>query len=313
MRVLLVIYVVASLTGNAVGYGQTAQHAIKENQDLNPNPNPRIAVMETAFGKRADVTSFLDARNAGYTAIQMHSGVPAGLKKKPFDQSMELPIGFDPSILKMWQAESKQHRVKIISLCAGSLNKCRIWDQDRQLAMRIAKQTIDGCQTLGVSVMLFPFFGPSNFQTDDTAFEGVAGFMNELLPYAQEREVVIGIEAPITTERVLELMKKLDFHENLKIYYDTGNLFAKEDIYESIRKYGKEHFCEIHIKAAGSAVAGKGQINLARLAQALNDAEYDKWLVYEANRNGKEPKANREAIEKIVALRQEKTIEQTND
>lgn len=46
--------------------------------------------------------------------------------------------------------------------------------------MRIAKQTIDGCHTLGVQVLLFPFFGPSNFQTDDAVLEGVAGFMQEL-------------------------------------------------------------------------------------------------------------------------------------
>ncbi len=262
----------------------------------------KIAVMETAFRKSGDATSFADAKAAGYTAIQMHSGMPAGFKKKPLDQSLSLPIGTDPLILKSWQAESAMHGVEIISLCAGSLNKCQIWGRDRELAMRIAKQTIDGCHTLGVNVMLFPFFGPSNFQTDDAAMEGVADFMKEILPYAQEKGVVIGIEAPITTVRVLELMERLKFPEHLKIYYDTGNLFAKEDIYETIAKYG-QHFCEVHIKAAGSSVAGQGEIDLEKLADALNLANYDKWLVYEANRDGKEPEANRESIEKIVRLR----------
>jgi len=262
----------------------------------------KIAVMETALGKRGEASSLLDAKNAGYNAIQMHSGVPEGFKK-PIDSSLGLPLGKDESVVESWKAASQKHGVEIMSLCAGSLNKCEIWDEDREVSMRIAKQTIDACHALNVKTMLFPFFGPSNFQTNDEAFNGVAQFMRELLPYAKEKGVIIGIEAPVTTVRVLELMKILEYPENLKIYYDTGNLFKKEDIYETIRKHGKQHFCEIHIKAAGNAVAGMGQIDLAKLAAALDDAEYDRWLVYEANRDGKDPVANRRAIEKLISLR----------
>ena len=263
----------------------------------------RIAVMETALKKRADVASFADAKSAGYHAIQMHTGKPAGDKSDKSQQSWGLPIGTDPQILESWQAASDEHGVKIISLCAGCLNRRQIWDKDREISMRIARQTIDACHKLGINVMLFPFFGPSNFQEDDEALDGVAGFMKELLPYAVEKDVVVGIEAPITTVRVMELLERLEFPEHLKVYYDTGNLFDKEDIYDTIRKYGNEHFCEIHIKASKSAIAGQGQIDLAKLAAALDDAQYDGWLVYEANRDGKEPVANLESIQKIVSLR----------
>ena len=261
-----------------------------------------IAVMETAFGKRGDITSLADAKSAGYHAIQMHSGQPANFKN-PIDQSIGLEIGNDVSLVDKWAAEAKESGVQIVSLCAGSLNKCQIWDRDREVAMRIAKQTIDACQRLEAPIMLFPFFGPSKFQESEGAFNGVANFLRELLPYAEQRGVTIGIEAPVTTVRVLELMERLEFPKHLKIYYDTGNLFAKEDIYETIRRYGKQHFCEIHIKAAGDAVAGQGQIDLAKLAQALGAAEYDNWLVYEANRNGRDPVANRIAMENLVSLR----------
>ena len=267
------------------------------------SPNNRIAVMETAFGKRGDVSSFVDAKLAGYTAIQMHSGQPSEMKKPPFDQSIGLAIGEDPAVAKAWKQASEKHGVKIISLCAGSLNKCEIWDRDRELAMRIAKQTIDACVQLDAKTMLFPFFGPSKFQDSDEALRGIEGFMLELLPYAEKNGVVIGIEAPVTTIRVLELMGKLKFPKNLKIYYDTGNLFAKEDIYEMIRKYAKDHFCEVHMKAFGDKVAGRGRIELAKLAKALDDGGYDGWLVYEANRNGRDPIANRKAIEVVVSQR----------
>ncbi|WP_419193807.1 sugar phosphate isomerase/epimerase family protein [Novipirellula herctigrandis] len=262
-----------------------------------------IAVMETALGKSADVSSILDAKTAGYSAIQMHSGNPKSMRKKPIDPAAGLPIGEDPSIVKSWKEASEQHGIEITSLCAGSLNRCQIFDRDREVSMRIAKQTIDACHALDVKVMLFPFFGPSNFQESDEALNGVAEFMKELLPYATAKDVVIGIEAPVTTVRVLELLELLEFPTHMKVYYDVGNLFEKEDIYETIRKYGKEHFCEIHIKASGHSVVGEGQIDLVKLAEALDAAKYDHWLVYEGNRNGKDPIANRKVIEKIVSLR----------
>jgi sugar phosphate isomerase/epimerase len=264
---------------------------------------PSIAVMETAFGKQGDVSSFQDAKTAGYAAIQMHSGMPKAIRQKQIDPTVGLDIGKKPSILQSWKEASEKQGVKIISLCAGSLNRCEIWDRDREVAMRIAKQTIDGCQALNVKTMLFPFFGPSNFQTSAEAFEGVADFMKELLPYAKANGVVIGIEAPVTTVRVLELMEKLEYPEHLKIYYDTGNLFPKEDIYETISKYGRQHFCEIHIKPAGHSVIGMGEIDLEKLARALDAAEYDGWLVYEGNRHGRDPIANLSGIQKLVSLR----------
>lgn len=263
----------------------------------------RIAVMETAFKKFADASSFSAAREAGYSAIQMHSGMPDAIRKKPIDPSLGLMIGQDPDILDEWKKASEEHSVEIISLCAGSLNKCRIWDRDREVAMRIARQTIDACETLDAKLMLFPFFGPSNFQESDEALNGVADFLKELLPYSASKDVVIGIEAPVTTVRVLQLMKMLEFPDDLKIYYDTGNLFEKEDIYETIRKHARDHFCEVHIKAAGHAIVGMGKIDLTRLADALDAAGYDKWLVYEANREGKEPVRNLKVMQTLAALR----------
>lgn len=295
--------VFAALTGSVVLVFLSNTSAVAQSPSI--DSTSRIAVMETAFQKTADVASFKEAKAAGYAAIQMHSGMPDAIRKKPIDPALSLAIGKDPLIVESWKAASEEDEVKIISLCAGSLNKCRIWDRDRKVAMRIAKQTIDACHALDVHTMLFPFFGPSNFQESDEAIQGIAEFMNELLPYAVEKEVIIGIEAPVTTVRVLKLMEMLDFPANLKIYYDTGNLFSKENIYEAISKYGNQHFCEIHIKAAGSAIAGQGQIDLKKLAAALDAAHYSGWLVYEANRNGKNPVANRKSIEQIVSLRKQ--------
>ena len=263
----------------------------------------KIAVMETAFNKRADGSSFEDARKAGYNAIQMHSGMPPRTKNKKIDPEFNLELATDKNVIERWKEEALEHQVKIISLCAGSLNKCEIWGADRKLAMKIAKQTIDACQELDVEIMLFPFFGPSKFQTGDDTINGVADFMAELLPYAKSKQVVIGIEAPVTTKRVVELLARLDFPESLKIYYDTGNLCPLEDIYESISKYGRQHFCQVHVKPCEALIVGDGKIDLSKLASALDEAQYDGWLVYEAGKAGKEPVENRKQIQKIISLR----------
>lgn len=263
----------------------------------------KIAVMETAFNKRAEASSFEDARRAGYNAIQMHSGIPAGKKIKKIPADFNLELATDKKIVQRWKEESLKHQVKVISLCAGSLNKCEIWGADRELAMRIAKQTIDSCHELGVRVMLFPFFGPSKFQTGEETISGVADFMAELLPYAESKRVVIGIEAPVTTKRVVELLSRLEYPEHLKIYYDTGNLCQLEDIYESIATYGRQHICQVHIKPCGASVVGDGEIDLSKLAAALDEVEYSGWLVYESGKAGKEPVENRKRIQKIESLR----------
>jgi len=131
----------------------------------------KIAVMETAFNRKAgDVTSFADAKTAGYAAIQMHSGQPKGMNKSdPIHPSTSLEIGKDPSVLESWKQTSEELGLKIISLCAGSLNACQVWGRDYEVSMRIAKQTIDACDYLDVPIMLFPFFGNSRFQESDVA------------------------------------------------------------------------------------------------------------------------------------------------
>ena len=51
-------------------------------------------------------------------------------------------------------------------------------------------------------------------------------------------------------------------------------------------------------------MVGDGEVDLAKVAAALDAGEYDKWLVYEAGRGGRDPVANLESLKKIVSLRE---------
>ena len=145
------------------------------------------------------------------------------------------------------------------------------------------KQSIEACAALDCKVLLYPFFGPSNFQKGEEKIAGVAKFIKEILPIAKKHGVTLGIESPITYDRVLELFKRLDNPPELKMYYDTGNMMrGGEDIYAALQKLGNDTICEIHLKPEGNIHFGKGKTDLPKLAATLDQIGYDKWLVFEA-------------------------------
>jgi len=262
-----------------------------------------VAVVETTFGNKANIESIKLAREAGYEGIQMHSG---DFRVEDGDNSqVNLDIAIKPELLASWKKEADAQGIKIVSLNAGGLNSCEVYGKDKELALRIAKQTIDGCAYLGCKQMLFPFFGKSKIvgQNDD-ALKGTIAFFNELLPYAKEKGVVICIEAPFSTERIMEIIKGCNSHEHVKIYYNTGNLYKIENIYDTIRKYGKNHIIQIHCKPSNSDVVGDGNISLLELADAMVDSGYEGDLVYEAA-SAKLPKPNAVAIQKLNELKEQ--------
>ena len=191
------------------------------------------------------------------------------------------------------------------------MNRINVWKNgpDREKGRAIMKQSIEACAALDCKVLLYPFFGPSNFQKGEEKIAGVAKFIEEILPIAKKHGVTLGIESPITYDRVLELFKRLDNPPELKMYYDTGNMMrGGEDIFAALQKLGNDSLCEIHIKPEGNIHFGKDKTDLPKLAATLDKIGYDKWLVFEA-RGGIEKgdtnlsEENLKGMKKLVSLR----------
>ena len=129
------------------------------------------------------------------------------------------------------------------------------------------------------------------------------------LPLAKKHNVTLGIESPITYDRVLELFKRLHNPPNLKMYYDTGNMMrGGEDIFTALQKLGNDTICEIHIKPEGNTHFGKDKTDLPKLAATLDQIGYDKWLVFEARGGVKKGETalseeNLKGMKKLVSLR----------
>ncbi|GHC45408.1 sugar phosphate isomerase/epimerase family protein [Roseibacillus persicicus] len=265
----------------------------------------RLGVMETAFGQRCMVESIALTKEAGFAGVQLHTG--------KLEKDGTLTIS-NKDLQKQFLSAAQEHEVEIISLCAGSMNRLVIWKEgkDRENGLTIMKESIEACEALGCKILLYPFFGPSNFQDDDAKLAGVAEFTKEILPIAEKHGVTLGIESPITYQRVNELFARLGNPPNLKMYYDTGNMMrAGEDVYATIKALGEGAICELHLKPEGNIHFGKGKTDLPKLAQALDTVGYDQWMLFEARGgvvNG-DPAlaiANREGMERLVKLRKQK-------
>lgn len=263
----------------------------------------KLAVMETAFGNRCAVDSIDLTKKAGYAGVQLHTG--------SLDENGVLTIS-DPKLQAEFLAAVEEHEVEIVSLCAGSMNRINVWEpgESRDKGLAIMKQSLAACEVFECDLLLFPFFGPSNFQDGEEKIEGVADFIREILPVAEKHGVTLGLESPVTYERVIELFERLGNPNNVLMYYDTGNMQrGGEDIYQAIRDLGNDRIGEIHIKPEGDVHFGKDKTDYQKLADALDAIGYDKWFVFEA-RGGQDkdnPTAlaieNRKGMEMLLSLR----------
>lgn len=266
------------------------------------DPPPNLAVMETAFGLRTQVESIALTKEAGFQGVQIHTG--------KLDKEGILTLA-GPELQQQFLAASKEHNIEIVSLCAGSMNRLVIWKEGkpREEGLAIMKQSIAACKALDCDILLYPFFGPSNFTKGEEKIAGVAKFTEEILPYAREHGVTLGIESPIPYKRVLELFERLGNPKELRMYYDTGNMMrAGEDIYAAIEEMGNDLICEIHIKPEGHIHFGKDKTDLPRLAATLDKIGYDKRFLFEARggvKNGQAGLAseNRKGMLELLSLR----------
>ncbi|MEM7599801.1 MAG: sugar phosphate isomerase/epimerase family protein [Verrucomicrobiota bacterium] len=263
----------------------------------------KLAVMETAFGNRCVVDSIALAKASGYAGVQLHTG--------SLDQDQTLTIS-DPELQLEFLAAVEEHGIEIVSLCAGSMNKINVWEPgpSREQGLAIMKQSLAACEVFDCDLLLFPFFGPSNFQEGEEKIAGVAEFIREILPVAAKHGVTLGLESPVTYQRVMELFERLGNPENVLMYYDTGNMQrGGEDIYEAIRELGAERIAEIHIKPEGDIHFGKDNTDYQELADALDEISYDQWFVFEARggQDKEDPTAlaieNRKGMEMLLSLR----------
>lgn len=208
------------------------------------------------------------ARELGLDGVQVSFGKPGG----PSDLRQ-------PAVRQQYQEAASRYGVEIASLAMGVLNDVP-YSADPD-AERWVEQCVDIMPTLGQKIVLLAFFGAGDIKDKPQAQQAVIQRLKGVAPRAEKAGVVLGLETWLNADEHLRILDAVA-SPAVQIYYDTANMQARGyDIYQEIRRLGKERICELHCKENGTLL-GKGRVDFVKVAQAIEDIGYGGWLIIES-------------------------------
>jgi len=208
--------------------------------------------------------------------------------------------------IKQIKLLSKQHHIKILSLCANCfMEKPLVRASTPELEERLGLMfwLLHRCQLMGINRIVLPFLDASKIDTD-AEFESVIAVLKHVLKMAQETGVAIHLETSLVPSRFAELLAKLP-SPMIKVNYDSGNSASlgydpKDEFAAYGMRIGSMHIKD-RIRAGGTVPLGTGDANFKVLSDHLKAIGYKGDFILEAARgtSGEEvlwAKRNREFI-----------------
>ena len=180
-------------------------------------------------GTKPVAEAFNEARAAGYESIEVCLSETGDVSLETTEQSAK-------AIVKT----AREVGIELSSVASGLFWGKPLTSDDpasRQEAMDIAKKLIDVCRWLGAdTVLLIPgavdvFFDPSAVVVDyQTVFDRASAAVADLLPYAEARGVILGIEN-VWSKFLVGPHEMRDFIDQfgspwVGAYFDVGNCMA---------------------------------------------------------------------------------------
>lgn len=192
--------------------------------------------------------------------------------------------------------------------------------QKRKKAMDIARKQIDVAQKLGADAVLIvpgavyiPFMPNSEVIPYDVAYARAFSAMQELSRYAEEKQVVVGIEN-VWNGFLLSPLEMRDFIDKIgsdyiKVYLDVGNLLPTGYPQQWIRILGKR-ITRIHVKdyhRADGTLNGfcellEGDVPYEAVMAALRETGYTGPLTAEIPYTEGAVQRTYDALVKILAM-----------
>ena len=226
----------------------------------------KLGACDWTLGMSADPTVFAFAKQIGLDGVQVSIAVENG----------SLPL-LDPALQKKLLDASKATGVAIASFAIGQLND--IPYKSDPAAEKYLDQSVDIAASMGVPIILVPFFGKGDLRNDPEGTEIVIERLKKLAPKAEKLGVILAIESWLSAEDHMKIIRAVG-STAVKVYYDVGNSDkAGYDIFREIRSLGKT-ICEFHAKDYAD-LYGKGSIDFAAVRNAMQDIGFNGWLVME--------------------------------
>jgi L-ribulose-5-phosphate 3-epimerase len=252
----------------------------------------KVGVPDWNLRQEAKAESIALARKLGFDGVQISLGV--GRDRLPLSE---------PATQQTFIAESKRAGLPIASVCLNILHVNYL--KSDPLGQRWVADAIPIAKTLGVRVILLPFFGRGALATA-AEMDYVGDALREVAPEAVRAGVILGLEDTISARDNVRIMERSHSRAVLT-YYDVGNSTLNGfNIIEEIRWLGRARICEVHLKD-NPHYLGQGKIDFTAVVDALADIGFDRWAQLECDAPSKsienDMRTNLQFIRRVIARR----------
>jgi L-ribulose-5-phosphate 3-epimerase len=225
----------------------------------------KVGVTDWNLRMTAKPDSVALAKKIGFDGVQISIG-----------RKMELK---DPALQQAFLNESKRLGFPLASVCLDILHVNGL--KSDPLGKQWVAEAIPIAKTMGVKVILLPFFGKWALQTE-AEMDYVGDALREIAPAAEKAGIILGLEDTISARDNVRIMERSKSPAVLT-YYDVGNSMNNGfNIIEEIRWLGKARICEVHLKD-NPGLMGAGKIDFKAVVDALAAIGYEHWAQLETS------------------------------
>lgn len=228
----------------------------------------RIGACDWSLGQMATPDALEVAREIGLDGVQ----VSLGTEKN----DMHLR---QAAVQQAYRDRARKTGVALASLAIGELNNIPFKSDPRTLEW--VGDAVAVAATLGVRVILLAFFHKGDLRNDPVGVAEVVRRLKTLAPRAEKAGVILGLETWLSADEHLDIIDRVGSRA-VQVYYDVCNSNDRGyDIYEEIRRLGRQGLiCELHAKENG-ALLGQGKVDFPKVRAALDDIGYSGWIQIE--------------------------------
>lgn len=195
---------------------------------------------------------------------------------------------WDPGLQKQFLAEAEKTGVVVASTCIGHFNRYPVFADPR--AKRWLEGTIDATKALNAKVILVPFFGSAGdmrikgtSRPDPAKRDKAIEVLKSVAEKAESTGISLALENTLSAEDNMYMVEKVG-SPAVRVYYDIGNSTNNGyDVPKEIRMLGNNLIAQFHFKDRGTLL-GQGQVDMAQVAAAVRDIDYEGWIVLETSK-----------------------------
>lgn len=229
----------------------------------------RFGACDWTLGKSGDPAALEMASRLGLEGVQVSLNVK--------DDSLALT---SPELQKAYLDAARKYSVAIASFAIGELNDVPFKIDPR--AEWWVEQSVEISRSMGVEIVLVPFFGKGDLRKDPEGLDTVIARLRRVAPKAEKAGVILALESWLSAEENLRILERVG-SPAVRVYYDVGNSQdAGFDIYREIRLLG-DKICEFHAKDTKD-LYGKGSMDFPAIRRVMEEIGYHGWFIIEGTK-----------------------------